>query len=360
MSKQNEREYTFKRLDEACADALRVPFDPQRDRIIVLSDVHKGDRERGSDDFEHNETVYCCALDYYFKNNFKLVLAGDIEDGWECDYDKIISCYKDTAFAMEKRFADRGRCYRIYGNHDGDWSDEAEVDKYLKPVFGEISVHPALFLGDKIIVVHGHQGDLHSDRGAKLSRSIVRFFWKLLQDIFRFMNTRAAENNRIRSKRDRYLYEWAKMKRLLLIAGHTHRGMFESYSKTYQLVRKKEELEDQASQTKNPAEKLLLQAAVQKIKSFIRQSKEELTKDKEISRLGDSPVPCYFNDGCCVHTNGMTGIEIDRGTIRLVKWEISDSTCSENEDGAVRPAHLISPERKIYQSGDLEEILGKI
>ena len=261
---------------------------------------------------------------------------------------------------MEKKFVDRGNYYRIYGNHDNDWSEKEKVDKYLKPILGEISVYPSLFLGERIIIVHGHQGDLHSDRGAKLSRCIVRNCWKLFQNVFKCMNNRAAENNIIRSKRDRYLFEWAKTKRLLLIAGHTHRGMFDTYSKTFQLTHKKKELEDKLSKKTDPAEKLLLKVAIQKIEKIIKESKEEFTKDKKISRLGTSPPPCYFNDGCCVHTDGITGIEIDQGKIRLVKWEISDTTCNERGDSKIRPANLISAERKIYQSGDLKEILSKI
>lgn len=360
MAKKNEKEYTFNRLDEDSIKAQKVDFNIERDKFIILSDVHKGDRQKGSDDFERNEAIYCCALDYYFKNDFKLVLAGDIEEGWECDYDKIIYHYKDTAFEMEKKFVDKGNYYRVYGNHDGDWADKTKVDKFLKPILGDISVYPALFIGEKIIVVHGHQGDPHSDRGAKLSRSIVKIFWKLGQNIFKLMSNRAAENNKIRAKRDKYLFGWAKSKNLLLIAGHTHRGMFESYSKTFRLALQKDDLEDKLRKTTNPAEKLLLKEAIQRIEKTIKESKEELPKDKRISRLEDSPPPCYFNDGCCVHTDGITGIEIDQGKVRLVKWELSDTTCSESMEGKIRPANLISPEKKIYQSGNLKEILDKI
>jgi len=32
--------------------------------------------------------------------------------------------------------------------------------------------------------------------------------------------------------------------------------------------------------------------------------------------------PNYFNDGCCVHPYGITAIEIDKGLVFLVKWEL--------------------------------------
>lgn len=361
--KNKEKKRTFKRLDEDIekSKANKIPFDIDNDRFIFLSDIHKGDRQKGSDDFERNEALYCYALDYYFRKNFKLVLAGDVEEGWECKYEKIIDCYKDTAFKMEKLFVEKGRYHRIYGNHDCDLAERANVDKFLGPILGNIEVYPALFIGDKIIVVHGHQGDGHSDRENWVrSRWFVKVFWKFAQNVFKAMNNRAAKNNKIRSKRDRYLFDWAKSKKILLIAGHTHRGMFESYSKTYQLFKKKLELENQLGRTTDTAEKLLLKEALKKIEEIIAESKEELRKEKTTSRVEENPVPCYFNDGCCVHTNGISGIEIDKGTIRLVKWELSDTTCSEDVDGKIRPANIIGPERKIYQSTDLNEIFEKI
>jgi UDP-2,3-diacylglucosamine pyrophosphatase LpxH len=356
-----EKECTFRRLEEDSAKAQRITFNISTDRFIVLSDVHKGDRQKGSDDFERNEALYCCALEFYFKNGFKLVLAGDIEEGWECDLDKIIDCYKDTAFEAEKRFVKANRYYRLHGNHDCDLADKANVDKFLGPVLGNVEVFPALFIGNKIIVVHGHQGDGRSDQEYWVtSRWAVKTFWKFAQNIFGAMNNRAAENNKIRSRRDQCLYEWAKANKLLLIAGHTHRGIFESYSKTFQLFEKKLELEDQLGKTTDITEKLLIKEAMKKIEQIIAESKEELQKEKTASRLEENPVPCYFNDGCCVHTNGISGIEIDHGTIRLVKWELSDTTCATDVEGKIRPANIIGPERRIYQSADLNKILEKI
>ena len=70
-----------------------------------------------------------------------MVLAGDIEQGWECDYDKMMYHYKDTAFEMGKN-VEKGNYYRIYGKHDGDWANKEKVDKFLKTILGEISVYP--------------------------------------------------------------------------------------------------------------------------------------------------------------------------------------------------------------------------
>jgi len=36
----------------------------------------------------------------------------------------------------------------------------------------------------------------------------------------------------------------------------------------------------------------------------------------------DVGSPLYFNDGCCVHPYGITGIEIVNGEISLMKWSV--------------------------------------
>jgi len=363
MAQTNERDYTFQALDAARKGALHISnYQIHSDRYIIFSDVHKGDRERGSDDFQRNEMIYCYALQYYLDHDYRLILNGDVEEGWEAEYPAIIQAYESTAFAMERHFASQGngRYLRIYGNHDLDWADPQQVNEHLVPVLGPIQVHPAVFLGDRIFIVHGHQGGIYSDRLARRSRFVVRYFWRPLQRIFGLQSNRAAENNLIRRNRDKHLYEWAKANRLLLIAGHTHRAMFRSFSKTYQLKLLRDQLLEQLRTTTDPYLRFLLPVAIERINQTIRASVEELEEDKEISRLEADPVPCYFNDGCCVHTNGITGIEIDRGEIRLVKWEISDTHCDPDLETKRRPEFFVAIERRIYQSGDLGEILAKI
>jgi hypothetical protein len=57
-------------------------------------------------------------------------------------------------------------------------------------------------------------------------------------------------------------------------------------------------------------------------------------------------APHYINLGACVHTDGITGIEIDEGEIRLVKWQ--------------RNQWQNSPERVIFQTGDLSKLLTRL
>ncbi|MBN2304194.1 MAG: hypothetical protein JXQ72_06950 [Anaerolineae bacterium] len=267
----DERAYTFRALTQARQRALRIPQESlDRHRYVIFSDSHRSDRTPGSDDFLPNEETYCEALRYYLDGDYRLALNGDVEEGWKADYDTILESYAHSAYALERQFAARGEGHylRTYGNHDVDWANPAIVNRHLSHFFDRpVRVHSGIMLGDRVFITHGHQGDLCSDRMIWISRRVIRHLWKPVQSFLHLSMARAATNSRVRSKRDRTLSAWARANRLLVIAGHTHRPLL----------------------APNP--------------------------DSE-----PEPSPHYMNDGCCVHRDGITGLEIDRGTIRLVQW----------------------------------------
>ncbi|NDJ86420.1 MAG: hypothetical protein GYB66_11070 [Chloroflexi bacterium] len=297
LQRNSERERTFKALSAARRNALNLSnFRINKHRYIILSDVHRGNGRPSTDDFVHNHGLYTYALSHYLQHDYRLILNGDIEECWKTNYKAIVEAYENTAFRLEGEFARRGQQHyvRIYGNHDDDWADPAKADRFLSPVIGrKVTVYPGVMLGDRIFIAHGHQGDPHSDRYSWFSRRVVRYLWRPLQSILKLKNNRAAENRLVRHNRERFLHQWARLNSILLIAGHTHRPLFHvSYD------------------TATPA------------------------------------APHYFNLGACVHTDGITGIEIDEGEIRLVKWQ--------------RNQWQNSPERVIFQTGDLSKLLTRL
>ena len=60
----------------------------------------------------------------------------------------------------------------------------------------------------------------------------------------------------------------------------------------------------------------------------------------------------YVNDGCCVHKRAITGIEIDRGEIRLIRWQ------KQSSKQLARLGEL--SERMIFQRNDLGALLGRL
>ena len=45
------------------------------------------------------------------------------------------------------------------------------------------------------------------------------------------------------------------------------------------------------------------------------------TRDSDPTEPEGEPLPCYFNSGCALYTDGLTTIELEHDTIRLVKWD---------------------------------------
>lgn len=287
-----ERLHTFMALDTYRRNALHLPhFQANRDRYIIFSDLHKGDHRQHVDEFRHNEKLYCDALHYYLQHDYGLILNGDIEEGWKNRYGRIIAAYGDSTYAVEREFARQGqaRHLRIWGNHDYAWSRLALVKRFLRPILHRpINVFPAVLLGNHILITHGHQGDPKSDFGARLSQLVVRYIWRPLQQTFGLERPVIAEDNPIWRTREFHLHEWARSRRLLLIAGHTHRP------------------------------------------SFMPET-----------------LPNYLNSGCCIAENGIHGIEIDRGMVRLVKWQKSS-------------VESVSAQRVVYQSADLNRMLALV
>lgn len=298
---KTERAHTFLALTHTRRTALRISdFQLNRDRYVIFSDTHKGDRSRGSDEFQINDDLYCHALEHYLNGDYRLVLNGDIEEGWKSPYEDIIAAYEDTAFAWERAFAQQGEGHylRIWGNHDLDWRDPRKVDRYLRPALGRrVQVHGGVLLGDRILIAHGHQGEFNSDRLAWLSRRAIRHVWRPVQRALNFAPRTTARNNNMDHPRDKHLSAWARAFRMLLIAGHTHSPVMAA-----------------------------------------------------LDRITQGSAPYYLNDGCCVHKRSITGIEIDQGELRLIKWEAI-------AQAAGQPAAFL---RTVFQRADLGAYLAQL
>ncbi|MFA5284955.1 MAG: hypothetical protein WC347_05075, partial [Smithellaceae bacterium] len=103
--------------------------------------------------------------------------------------------------------------------------------------------------------------------------------------------TRAAGNPGIGDEVDNRLYDWATHNDqgiTTIIAGHTHRAVFENLSLT----------------------EMRLQAFKQ---LFPNRAGRKTDRN-----------PCFYNTGCCVHPRSITGLEItmtDKIHFQLVEWK---------------------------------------
>lgn len=348
---QNRRMHRkFSRIyREACKPGRMIPYEYEqdKDRFVIFSDHHKGDGS-AADDFRKNGSLYDHALSFYWKEGYRLVVLGDNEELWENSFDTILLRYRkiiEKEIAMAPQNPEKKKI-RIWGNHDKEVSlrrFQRYCESHDESIFNTTDYREGLCLGKDIFLIHGHQGRFFEDKAWRVSRWAVQFVWKCIQKLFNIGIDGPAENFRISDSLERQYYAWAKKQGILLICGHTHRAIFGSLT---HFDRLQEDIQNLKAQHKNLPEK-----EKEHMKKKITAKEGELRAILR-SRLGikpmsfeDSPVksvPCYFNAGCCGYTNGITCLEIDRGSIRLIKWNRKDKS------------------RSIFVKGNVQKILFQI
>ena len=276
-----------KRLNRAFKNAKVVPFNDQS-KFVLFSDCHRGDNSF-ADDFANNRNIYFHALKHYYNEGFQYCELGDGDELWEnLSFDSILNAHKNVYMLM-KRFHDEGRLHMIWGNHDMVYRNPSYVEKHLfsffdpktgnnEDLFCDIKYHEAIVLkhsetGQKLFLTHGHQADWWNYIFWRWSRFLVRVLWKPLNVMGIADPTSPAKNYKELIKVEKRTKKWiSENNNLLTIIGHTHRPRF--------------------------------------------------------PEPGDI---AFFNDGSCVHPRSITGLEIENGTISLIKWEIATS-----DDGTLK------------------------
>lgn len=268
MSTFTRLTHTFKSADEICFD--------NTSKFIFFSDCHRGDKSK-IDDFARNSAIYRAALDYYYAHGYTYIEIGDGDELWENDrFSTLLNAHKEVYLLIQK-FHREGRFYMIWGNHDIFKKSSRFVQRRLfkyynpqthkfEPLFDGIKVRNGLILRysgtpHRLFIVHGHQGDTLNDYFWPLSRFIVRYVWRHIEYL-RHRNPLSPARSALRMNAvERNLIRWIKINNQLVIAGHTHHPAF--------------------------------------------------------------PMPgeiLYFNSGCCIYPDHITGIEIKDDEIMLVKW----------------------------------------
>lgn len=288
-----------KRLDKAYQNAHVVPFD-DNSKFILFSDCHRGDNSF-ADDFANNRNIYYHALKHYYVEGFNYAELGDGDELWEnISFSSILNAHKNV-YELMQLFHKKNRLHMIWGNHDMVYRNPDTVKKnlstYFDPkvgeeveLFGDIKYHEAIVLKHKdtnqeIFLTHGHQADWWNYNFWKWSRFLVRILWKPLNVMGIADPTSPAKNYKELIKVERRTKKWiTDNNNLMTIVGHTHRPRF--------------------------------------------------------PEPGDI---AFFNDGSCVHPRSITGIEIENGSISLIKWQIATK-----EDGTLQIVRVLleGPDRK--------------
>ena len=299
------------------ASGVIIPYEIQQGRFIIFSDQHKGTRDE-ADDFTTAEKNYTAALDYYYQNDFTFINLGDCEELWENTPDAVMKMNKPVLQA-EARFMQQNRYYRIFGNHDLEWKYPFQQMLYLKPLFGDgLKIYEGIELQTQynnktysIFLTHGHQGDKRSD-GNPVSMWIVAAIWTPIQRFLDINVNTTSDSFELVDAHNIIMYDWsATQQNLIFISGHTHKPVFASLDHIDLLNRELQE-----------AEKAGNAAAIEKIKADLVIYTKQYEGKKFIKSMA---YPSYFNTGCCCFDDGdISGIEIEAGFIRLVKWQDHD------------------------------------
>lgn len=291
---------------------LVIPFDADKDKFIILSDQHKGARD-GADIFAGSARNYLSALDHYNKEKFIYINLGDSEELWENLF-VTIKRHNKATFEKEKLFIEDDRFVKIFGNHDLYWGNDPLAAISLMQIYGRaIRIYEGAVLqtmvNDKpleIFMTHGHQGDLQSD-GNWFSKWFVSNVWGPLQGYLQINPNTPAYNNQLKTDHNRIMYEWSSQrKNMLLITGHTHQPVFRSLTQLESLYTKLES----AKKANDGAKTAQLEQKV-----------TDLHLQGQTQPDFNGYLDTYFNSGCCCFNDGdITGIEIEGGCIRLIKW----------------------------------------
>ncbi len=293
-----ERPVVFKSLSDLLAEATKkrstrlkvLHADTARSKFIIFSDQHKGDKS-WADDFKNNEPNYLAALAHYNALHFSLIALGDNEELWKFTTQQVLPA-NEKSLAAEAAFLPR-HFYKTFGNHDIIWKNRIDVLLHLKKYFVRpLNVYEGILIklkhGDKLLDVfltHGHQGDVMSDNN-RLSTWIIAHIWMPLQRYLHINVNTPSNDFSLRNKHNIMMSEWSDAQQnCILITGHTHVPVFAS-----------------GLYFNHPSNTIAAHSPIKK--------------------------PAYFNSGCCCFNDGdITGIEIDEGFIRLIKWFNDGALC---------------------------------
>lgn len=278
----------FSRLDRAFKNAPLLPL-TNCSRYVLMSDCHRG-IGTSSDNFLKNQHLYFAALEHYYRQGFTYIELGDGDELWENRSMKNIIDIHSNVFWLFKQFDQQNRLYLLYGNHDIIKRRRSYPTKscstyfctqsqQVQPLFPSLTFFEGIILTTDLLpnskshvsvyLTHGHQASLLNSTLWPLSRFLVRYFWRPLENLGILDPTSAAKNYHVKSNCEMLLERWAQENDRILITGHTHRPI-----------------------------------------------------------LPETPAH-YYNTGSCVHPRCITCIEIECGHMTLVKWSMnarSDST----------------------------------
>jgi UDP-2,3-diacylglucosamine pyrophosphatase LpxH len=320
----DDRILTWQQLGRLWADPDTTNLPLEGRSYVLLSDIHLGDGGE-ADDFLPNLETLEAALEHYCIAGYTLILLGDIEELWQFDLEKIVERYQAPVYHRIRRFGDL-RVVRVFGNHDREWGGMVDPTRNRQRSRRSYAAEGLRLVDDKgvlrFLLVHGHQGSRVNDRFSWFSRFFVRLYAGVEPVLkwSRLVKNPSATKTFIAKDFERTMYTWARENKSILICGHSHRAIFASKSYGERLQEQRDLLQAQLEvEGVRVVDRKRMQKELRRINDEIDDERKKGRMVEPVVSAGE-PLPCYFNTGCALYTEGITGIEITEGYIRLVKW----------------------------------------
>ncbi len=280
-------------------------------KIVFMSDFHMGDGSSYDDFLPNKQLVQDALRRFYYPGGWKLVLNGDIEELHKYSLGAIRKAYPEL-YGIFGEFQSQGRLRKLVGNHDHALHTLQH---------GEFELYDAIRFErgqDTLLVFHGHQSNNLYVKYLSISDFLVRFFVAPLK----IRNRDKSVDSKRRFRAERRIYGASKDAGIVSVTGHTHRPLFESYSKYDTLRWTMETLLRQYAMAPEAEKKDIVTRIGIYSAEFKRLTRSE--KKQKISQSlyekEEMVLPCIFNSGCATGRGGFTAIEIEKGNISLVHW----------------------------------------
>jgi len=321
-------------------------------RYVFLSDLHMGDGG-GGDDLEHNRGLVLSSLrSWYLERGYTLILGGDVEEFQKFKLKGIQKAWGEL-YEVFDAFSARGALWKLVGNHDlGLLKEEA----YPYPLYHGLRLERG---GRSLFCFHGHQASkLFVDH-----RYISEFVVKYLAKPLKVKNSSVSEDSHQRFKAEKRIYRASKKLGIVSVCGHTHRPLFESLSKYDSLRWSIEEL-----LREYPSCPPQRRSRIAQLVSLYRGECERLGRKDVRWGLSRSLyeekallIPCVFNSGCATGKHGITALEIEGGSIRLVHWSREGSSRPYLREEALLVDRLEGDmARYLLKEAELDQVFARI
>ncbi len=345
-------------LDRLLSSAKSVTLDDSS-KVLVLSDLHIGNGGR-HDEFRQNAELLKTVLGrYYLPEKYSLVLNGDIEELFKFSLETIASKWSDF-YDLFLEFEKNGFFWKTWGNHDAALLDEREyrlassLVESLKFQYGD----------ETLLLFHGHQAAHFLWQTCSmplLSRTVI-FFLRYIVKPLGIRNFSVAYNSRKRFMLEQSIYEFSNQEKIVSIIGHTHRPLFESLSKADFLNFRIEELcraYSAADGEKRAAIKLSIVELKGELDGCYKKGKVTGLRSGIYNNL---TIPSVFNSGCTIGKRGITALEIEGSTIRLVYWYNGKQNRKFISERDNRPMQLASTgfSRIVLNEDSLDYVFSRI